>query len=115
MPFFPCTVHLFYVILWILSDQAAMFVCVSVLWGGTNPFMKKAGTGVESVKSGSKAMQTMKELYFLFRRWQVLHHHIIDLLKEFTALEKLMKQSLIGVAKIVESVCLTFSTRWLFL
>ena len=47
------------------------FACVALLWGGTNPFLKKAGVGVEAVEESSKILQSIKELWFLVKRWQV--------------------------------------------
>lgn len=43
---------------------------VAALWGGTNPLIKKAGKGVEKVKSASAVGQFFAEIKFLILNWR---------------------------------------------
>ncbi|TRY86804.1 hypothetical protein DNTS_020525, partial [Danionella cerebrum] len=39
---------------------------VSILWGCTNPFLKKGTEGIEGIQRGNKLQQILAELRFLF-------------------------------------------------
>uniref|UniRef100_A0A1A7WWA5 Transmembrane protein 234 n=2 Tax=Iconisemion striatum TaxID=60296 RepID=A0A1A7WWA5_9TELE len=41
-------------------------VLVSVLWGCTNPFLKKGSEGIENVTKSNKVLQLLAEVKFLF-------------------------------------------------
>ncbi|XP_033116512.1 transmembrane protein 234-like [Anneissia japonica] len=45
---------------------------VAVLWGGTNPFIKKGGAGIEEIKERNAIRQFLAELKFLFFNWKYL-------------------------------------------
>jgi hypothetical protein len=50
----------------------AVWLCVvAFLWGFTNPFIKRAGSGIESVKKENYVSQFLAELKFLFTNWKV--------------------------------------------
>ena len=53
-------------------------VLVALLWGGTNPFIKKGAKGLENVKSSSKFGQFFKELAFLLTSLQYVIPFIIN-------------------------------------
>ncbi|XP_071964361.1 transmembrane protein 234-like isoform X2 [Antedon mediterranea] len=45
---------------------------VAVLWGGTNPFIKKGGAGIEKISERTAVRQFLAELKFLFLNWKYL-------------------------------------------
>ena len=50
----------------------AVWLCiVAFLWGFTNPFIKRAGSGIESIKKENHVSQFFAELKFLFTNWKV--------------------------------------------
>ena len=49
-------------------DIVYIFV-VAFLWGGTNPFLKRASKGMERIKHKSWILQLMAELQFLLKNW----------------------------------------------
>ena len=51
--------------------NAVWFLVVAVLWGGTNPLLKKGSIGIENIKEDSKVKQFISELMFLFLNWKV--------------------------------------------
>ena len=58
-----------------LPDQFvnAMWLCiVAFLWGFTNPFIKRAGSGIESIQKENYVSQFFAELKFLFTNWKYL-------------------------------------------
>ena len=46
-------------------------MCVSVLWGITNPLMGKGSMGICDVKHGNILAQFLAELKFLLLNWKV--------------------------------------------
>lgn len=46
-------------------------VAVAVLWGATNPFIRRGSQGVEKIKANGKIIQILLELKFLITTWQV--------------------------------------------
>ena len=55
----------------LLSVNAAWLCLVAFLWGFTNPFIKRAGSGIETIKKGNHVSQFLAELRFLFTNWKV--------------------------------------------
>ncbi|XP_043573139.1 transmembrane protein 234 isoform X5 [Chiloscyllium punctatum] len=45
---------------------------VALLWGGTNPFLKKGTEGIEKVKSRNIVIQLFAEVKFLFLNYKYL-------------------------------------------
>lgn len=45
---------------------------VAILWGGTNPFLKKGTEGIEEVQKKNKLLQFLAELKFLFLNFKYL-------------------------------------------
>lgn len=45
-------------------------VAVAVLWGATNPLMKKGSAGIENINYSSRIVQLLMEVQFLALRWQ---------------------------------------------
>ncbi|XP_036398501.1 transmembrane protein 234 [Megalops cyprinoides] len=46
--------------------EVLCLLLVAVLWGGTNPFLKKGTEGIEEVKKGNVVLQFLGEVKFLF-------------------------------------------------
>ncbi|KAJ8289439.1 hypothetical protein GJAV_G00001330 [Gymnothorax javanicus] len=46
--------------------EVLCLILVALLWGGTNPFLKRATEGIEGVKKGNFVLQLLEELKFLF-------------------------------------------------
>lgn len=46
-------------------------ITVAILWGATNPFIRKGSVGIDQIKCDSKIQQTIQEIIFLLTRWQV--------------------------------------------
>ncbi|XP_076387504.1 transmembrane protein 234 homolog isoform X2 [Megachile rotundata] len=55
-----------------------MKVFVALLWGVTNPFIKKGAKGLENVKASSKFGQFFKELAFLVTQLKYIIPFIIN-------------------------------------
>ena len=50
----------------------AFWLClVALLWGFTNPFIKKSGAGIENIETRNYVTQFFAELKFLFTNWKV--------------------------------------------
>ncbi|XP_030627682.1 transmembrane protein 234 [Chanos chanos] len=46
--------------------EVLCLLLVAVLWGATNPFLKKGTEGIEHVREGNKVVQFLAEVKFLF-------------------------------------------------
>lgn len=61
--------------------DSVIYLClVAILWGVTNPFMKKGAQGLEDVKATSFYGQFIKELVFLVTSLKVCHIPVYILL-----------------------------------
>lgn len=45
---------------------------VGVLWGATNPFLKRTSKGIENVKADNAFSQFIQEIVFLFSNWKYM-------------------------------------------
>ena len=45
---------------------------VAILWGGTNPLIKKGGQGIEKIKKSNFIHQMLAEIWFLCTNWRYL-------------------------------------------
>jgi hypothetical protein len=54
-----------------LSVNAGWLCVIALLWGFTNPFIKRAGSGIESIKKENYVSQFLAELKSLFTKWKV--------------------------------------------
>jgi hypothetical protein len=64
-------VLLFIVLCYSFSDAVCSLIAVGILWGATNPFIKKGSAGVENVKASRSSLQLLSEVKYLAWRWQV--------------------------------------------
>lgn len=54
------------------------FMSVALVWGITNPLLKKGSVGIEKIKRPGKLHQLFSELIFLVRRWQYVVPFLIN-------------------------------------
>ncbi|XP_048469148.1 transmembrane protein 234 isoform X2 [Rhincodon typus] len=52
--------------------EVCCLLLVALLWGGTNPFLKKGTEGIEKVKSRNIVIQLFAEIKFLFLNYKYL-------------------------------------------
>ncbi|XP_067867867.1 transmembrane protein 234 [Heterodontus francisci] len=52
--------------------EVCCLLLVALLWGGTNPFLKKGTEGIEKVKSRNFVTQLFAEMKFLFLNYKYL-------------------------------------------
>ena len=50
--------------------HAFWLVAVAIVWGSTNPLMKKGSAGIENITHKNRIMQQMLEIKFLICKWQ---------------------------------------------
>jgi hypothetical protein len=50
---------------------AFSLIAVGVLWGATNPFLKKGSAGVENVLAPRSSLRLLYQIQYLVCRWQV--------------------------------------------
>ncbi|KAJ9599334.1 hypothetical protein L9F63_010201 [Diploptera punctata] len=53
-----------------MLDAVVSLVAVGVLWGATNPLIKKGSSGIETVKCTNPKLQWIHEVKYLATRWQ---------------------------------------------
>ncbi|XP_034241801.1 transmembrane protein 234 homolog [Thrips palmi] len=51
---------------------------VGILWGGTNPFIKKGAKGMERVEGSNIITRFFKEIYFLLTNWRYMVPFILN-------------------------------------
>ncbi|CAL1689848.1 unnamed protein product [Lasius platythorax] len=62
-----------------VTIDSILYLClVAVLWGVTNPFIKKGAQGLENVKASSVYGQFIKELVFLVTKLKYILPFIIN-------------------------------------
>ncbi|XP_031847405.1 transmembrane protein 234 homolog [Nomia melanderi] len=59
-------------------DSIAYLFLVALLWGATNPYIKKGAEGLENVKASSKFKQFFKELAFLLTNLKYIIPFVIN-------------------------------------
>lgn len=52
-------------------ETSFWFVVVAMLWGATNPFIKRGSAGVESITGSNRFTVAIKSALYLLTRWQV--------------------------------------------
>lgn len=89
--------------------QAAMwFLLVSLLWGATNPFLKKGSSGIEDVKHSNSVLRFLLEMKFLALNWRYMLPFTIN------QLGAVLYYTTIGRADITLAVPITNSLTFLF-
>ncbi|XP_016388747.1 transmembrane protein 234 isoform X3 [Sinocyclocheilus rhinocerous] len=54
------------------TSEVFCLLLVAMLWGGTNPFLKKGTEGIEGVQKDNKLLQFLAEIKFLFLNMKYL-------------------------------------------
>lgn len=54
-----------------LVGEVAALILVAILWGTTNPFLKRGTVGLEQVKRESRLQQMLAEIKFLCLNYKV--------------------------------------------
>uniref|UniRef100_A0A4W3J0H3 Transmembrane protein 234 n=1 Tax=Callorhinchus milii TaxID=7868 RepID=A0A4W3J0H3_CALMI len=58
--------------------EVCCLLLVALLWGGTNPFLKKGTEGIEKVKTGNMVTQVLAEMKFLFLNYKYLMPFLLN-------------------------------------
>jgi len=58
--------------------DACCFVLVGLLWGATNPFLKKYSTGVENVHHTNRFIKFILEMKFLATNWRYVAAFLVN-------------------------------------
>lgn len=58
-----------------LAAEVLSLLLVALLWGATNPFLKKGAEGIENVRGGRMVFQLIAEVKFLFINIRVSIEH----------------------------------------
>lgn len=61
-----------------IVSQTLSFFAVALVWGITNPLLKKGSVGVENIKQQGRLRQLLSELVFLALRWQYVVPFLIN-------------------------------------
>jgi len=59
-----------------VADSIICLCLVAILWGATNPFIKRGARGLENVKASSASRQFIKELAFLVTNLEVRYRYL---------------------------------------
>ena len=59
-------------------SQTLSFFAVALVWGITNPLLKKGSVGVENIKQQGRLRQLLSELLFLALRWQYMAPFLVN-------------------------------------
>nr|XP_054771964.1 transmembrane protein 234-like [Lytechinus pictus] len=92
------------------SLAALWLVVVAILWGGTNPFLKREGAGIESVKHKNAVVQFLFEMKHLFLNWKYLLAFLINQSGSVVYYLTLASADLSMVAPITNSLTLIVTT-----
>ncbi|XP_069676583.1 transmembrane protein 234 homolog [Periplaneta americana] len=61
-----------------MLGEITSLIAVGVLWGATNPFIRKGSAGVEKVKASHSSLQLFYEVKYLVYRWQYVIPFILN-------------------------------------
>lgn len=61
-----------------LLEQVLSFLAVAVVWGGTNPLLKRGSVGLEEIKCTSLVLQFVMELKYLSSRWRYVIPFLVN-------------------------------------
>ena len=89
-------------------QQVGWFVLVGLLWGATNPFLKRESAGIEKVTHSNKLLRFFFELKFLALNWRYMIAFTVN------QLGAVLYYLTIGSADITLAVPITNSLTFLF-
>ncbi|XP_053123989.1 transmembrane protein 234 isoform X1 [Hemicordylus capensis] len=58
--------------------EIAALIMVAVLWGGTNPFLKRGTEGLEQVKGEKRTLQLLAEMKFLCLNYKYMVPFVLN-------------------------------------
>ncbi len=62
----------------VLLQHVLSFTAVALVWGGTNPWLKRGSAGMEDIKCSNWLLQVLMELKFLAFRWSYVVPFLIN-------------------------------------
>lgn len=89
-------------------QEAIWFVVVGLLWGATNPLLKRGSAGIEDVKHPNAIVKFLLELKFLVSTWKYMLPFVVN------QLGAVLYYTTIGRADITLAVPITNSLTFLF-
>jgi drug/metabolite transporter (DMT)-like permease len=91
-----------------LVEQAMWLLLVSLLWGATNPFLKRGSIGIEDIEHKNRILKFMLEMKFLFFNWRYMLPFVMN------QLGAVLYYTTIGKADITLAVPITNSLTFIF-
>lgn len=61
-----------------LLRHVLSFIAVAVVWGGTNPLLKRGSAGMEKIKCSNRLLQVIMELKYLALKWTYVVPFLIN-------------------------------------
>ncbi|XP_062996826.1 transmembrane protein 234 [Elgaria multicarinata webbii] len=89
--------------------EVAALVLVAVLWGGTNPFLKRGTKGLEQVKRESRTLQLLAEMKFLCLNYKYLVPFVLNQCGSFVYYLALASADLTLAVPLCNSLALMFT------
>ncbi|XP_071487875.1 transmembrane protein 234-like [Diadema antillarum] len=90
--------------------EAMSLVMVAILWGATNPLLKREGAGIERIKRRNALLQFLDEIKHLFLNWKYLLAFLINQSGSVIFYLTLASAELSLVVPITNSLTFIFTT-----
>ncbi|XP_070620752.1 transmembrane protein 234 [Erythrolamprus reginae] len=91
-----------------LGEVAALFL-VAILWGTTNPFLKRGTVGLEQVKRKSRLQQMLAEIKFLCLNYKYMLPFIVNQCGSFVYYLALASTDLTLAVPLCNSLTVVFT------
>ncbi|CAI5781761.1 Hypothetical predicted protein [Podarcis lilfordi] len=91
------------------KGEVAALVLVAVLWGGTNPFLKRGTEGLERVKRESRTLQLLAEIKFLCLNYKYVVPFVLNQCGSFVYYLTLASTDLTLAVPLCNSLALMFT------
>ncbi|XP_077788025.1 transmembrane protein 234 isoform X2 [Podarcis muralis] len=91
------------------KGEVAALVLVAVLWGGTNPFLKRGTEGLERVKRESRTLQLLAEIKFLCLNYKYVVPFVLNQCGSFVYYLTLGSTDLTLAVPLCNSLALMFT------
>ncbi|KAM3829670.1 transmembrane protein 234 isoform 2-T2 [Vipera latastei] len=93
----------------LLAGDVAALVLVAILWGTTNPFLKRGTEGLEQVKRESRPQQVLAEIKFLCLNYKYMLPFIVNQCGSFIYYLALASTDLTLAVPLCNSLALVFT------
>ncbi|XP_033013521.1 transmembrane protein 234 isoform X1 [Lacerta agilis] len=93
----------------VVTGEVAALVLVAVLWGGTNPFLKRGTEGLERVKRESRTLQLLAEIKFLCLNYKYVVPFVLNQCGSFVYYLTLASTDLTLAVPLCNSLALMFT------